>query len=262
MPGAAGAPGRDMRRLDLDELRQIVAAGARQDVFTTVSGAHLYGFGSRDSDVDLRGSHVLPLRDVVGLHPAPQTITRDWVQDGAEIDLVSHDVGKFFRMLLQRNGYVLEQLLSPLVVTSSDAHAEAVSLVPQIVTVHHAHHYLGFARGQLATFARTGELKPLLYTFRVLLTGIHLMRTGRVEARLPELLAAGSPAYRPELLLAKAEQEHAALVETGTVTRAQVGADVERLTEQLERAAADSHLPDSPTAGEALDDLLIRLRTA
>ena len=38
-------------------------------LFATISGAHLYGFPSADSDFDLRGVHLLPLRDVVGLHP-------------------------------------------------------------------------------------------------------------------------------------------------------------------------------------------------
>ena len=31
---------------------------------------------------------------------------------------------------------------------------------------------------------RTLRIKPLLYVYRVLLTGIHLMRTGKVEANL------------------------------------------------------------------------------
>ena len=36
-------------------------------VFATISGAHLYGFPSPDSDFDLRGVHLLPLHEVVGL---------------------------------------------------------------------------------------------------------------------------------------------------------------------------------------------------
>ena len=31
-------------------------------LFATISGAHLYGFPSPDSDYDLRGAHLLPLR--------------------------------------------------------------------------------------------------------------------------------------------------------------------------------------------------------
>ena len=43
-------------------------------VFATVSGAHLYGFASVDSDVDLRGVHLLPAAEVVGLRTGPETL--------------------------------------------------------------------------------------------------------------------------------------------------------------------------------------------
>ncbi len=41
-------------------------------VFATVSGAHLYGFASADSDLDLRACHVLPAAEVVGCRPVPR----------------------------------------------------------------------------------------------------------------------------------------------------------------------------------------------
>ena len=246
-----------MRDLDFAQLRRIVATEPRALVFSTVSGAHLYGFPSLDSDVDLRGAHVAPLTDVVGLRTAAETTTRDWLDDGAEIDLVTHDAAKFFRLLQRRNGYVLEQLLSPLVVTTSEAHAELVAMVPRLVTVHHAHHYLGFARTQSQLFDRTGELKPLLYTIRVLLTGIHLMRNGDVQAHLPTLLQlVGGPPYVADLMAAKAEGEHHSF----TGDREMVFTDLGFLTAQLEAAATDSTLADVPTAFEELHDLLLRLR--
>src|SRR5918995_2426397 len=80
-------------------------------LFATISGAHLYGFPSRDSDYDLRGSHILPLSQVVGLHVRHETVEKSGMHDGLEIDLVTHDVHKFFGLLLKKNGYVLEQLL-------------------------------------------------------------------------------------------------------------------------------------------------------
>ena len=42
-------------------LHRIVAAQPYPLLFATISGAHLYGFPSPDSDFDLRGAHVLPL---------------------------------------------------------------------------------------------------------------------------------------------------------------------------------------------------------
>lgn len=69
---------RDMRGLDYSELRDIMGDQPYRLLFATVSGAHLYGFPSRDSDVDLRGVHVLPAAEVVGLRTGPETLDRTW----------------------------------------------------------------------------------------------------------------------------------------------------------------------------------------
>ncbi|MCF3121590.1 nucleotidyltransferase domain-containing protein [Streptomyces arenae] len=244
---------------DLDvDLASVVAEQTDPLLFATVSGAHLYGFPSRDSDVDLRGVHLLPVADLVGLREPDETRSRMWRDDGVEMDLVTHDLRKFARLMLRHNGYVLEQLLSPLVAHTTDAHAELVALAPTVLTSHHAHHYRGFARTQWRLFEKNGELKPLLYTFRVLLTGIHLMRSGTVVAHLPTLLGEvpEAPAHLPELVAAKAEAEHGG----AAVDRARVAADVERLHALLDAAQADSALPGVHSAYDALDDLVVRVR--
>ncbi|GGU94191.1 nucleotidyltransferase [Streptomyces filipinensis] len=242
--------------LDID-LAPVVAEQPDPLLFATVSGAHLYGFPSQDSDVDLRGVHLLPAADLVGLREPEETRSRTWVRYGVELDLVTHDLRKFVRLMLRRNGYVLEQLLSPLVVRTTEAHRELAALVPGVLTGHHAHHYRGFALTQWRLFEKTGELKPLLYTFRVLLTGIHLMRSGEVQAHLPTLLElVGAPGYVPDLIAAKGEREHGA----AGIEHAHVAADVERLHTLLDEAQAASSLPEAPTAYDALHDFVIRLR--
>lgn len=230
-------------------------------VFATVSGAHLYGFPSPDSDYDLRGVHLLPLKEVVGLAVSNETVEVMTMRDGLELDLVTHDARKFFLMLLKRNGYVLEQLLSPLVVTTTDAHAELQALARGCITRHHAHHYLGFAETQWKRFEneQPHRIKPLLYTFRVLLTGLHLMRTGELVAHLPTLQATYGLSYLEELIARKQTG-----TEHGTLEAPELGhyrAEVERLRAALEQAHLESRLPDRPSAWGALDDLLIRLRT-
>jgi predicted nucleotidyltransferase len=226
-------------------------------LFATVSGAHLYGFASVDSDLDLRGAHLLPAEEVVGLRTGPETLQHDGVRDGVELDVVSHDLLKFARLLTSRNGYVLEQLLSPLVVVTGPVHAELVSLAPRLVTRHHAHHYLGFAAGQEKLYAGTGRLKPALYTLRVLLTGIHLMRTGRLETDLG-VLGAGL-AYVPDLIATKREAEHGPLPADAA---RRLAVDVPRLRAELEVARDASTLPDQPdpAAVDALHHLVVRTR--
>ena len=231
-------------------------------LFATVSGAHLYGFPSEDSDVDLRGVHVLSPPEVVGLDIGPETLQSSHVREGLGVDLVTHDVRKFFELLLRRNGYVLEQLCSPLVVRTTCEHAELIALVPGLLTRHHAHHYLGFAATQWRLFEkeRPRRVKPLLYVYRVLLTGIHLLRTGTVEASLPVLNETFRLSYVPELIARKREGAERATLDDADMTFH--AAEYTRLSGELERAREETHLPEVPSARPALHDLLVRIRLA
>lgn len=243
---------------DLADLSAVVAEQPDPLLFATVSGAHLYGFPSRDSDVDLRGAYLLPLEALIGLREPEETRGRMWDRDGVEMDLVTHDLRKFARLMLRRNGYVLEQLTSPLVVRTTETHAELCALVPEVLTHHHAHHYRGFAGTQWRLFEKSGELKPLLYTYRALLTGIHLMRSGEVRAHLPTLVeeVAEAPRRLPELVAAKAAAEHG----RAEVAFEDVRAEVEALHGVLDEAQAASELPEAVRAHDALDDLVVRAR--
>lgn len=147
--------------------------------------------------------------------------------------------------------------MSPLVVHTGEIHAELLSMVPGLQTSRHAHHYRGFANSQWALFNRTNEIKPLLYTFRALLTGITLMRTGVVDATLPNL---GGPAYLAELIEAKRTGEHRNLDTTEVVEARRLAADVERLHEELAAAQATTSLPERPTVDEQMHDLVVRAR--
>ncbi|MFZ2493398.1 MAG: nucleotidyltransferase domain-containing protein [Thermoanaerobaculia bacterium] len=81
-----------------------------------------------------------------------------------ELDLVTHDAEKFFRLLLKPNGYVLEQLFSPLVLSTSPAHAELLGIAKDCITRQHVRHYVGFAENQWRLFEKETppRVKPLL----------------------------------------------------------------------------------------------------
>lgn len=246
---------------DIDTLlRTVVAEQQYPLLFATISGAHLYGFPSPDSDYDLRGVHVLPLREVVSLNPRRETIEVSADREGLELDLVTHEVEKFCRLLLRPNGYVLEQLCSPLAVHTTVAHTELLALVPQLVTRHHAHHYLGFAETQWRLFdkERPGRVKPLLYVFRVLLTGIHLMRTGEVEANLVTLNETYRLPYIGELVACKLAGPEQGTLDDDDV--ALYAAEYTRLRGELEDARAASTLPDEPGCRDEVNGLLVRVR--
>lgn len=246
--------------IDFDKLRRQVEAHPYPLVFVTISGAHLYGFPSADSDFDLRGVHLLPLAQVVGLDPGEETVEQSGVHDGIEVDLVTHDAKKFFKLMLKKNGYVLEQLLSPLVVYTTPEHEELKSIAKQCITRHHAHHYLGFAATQWKLFRKEEppRVKPLLYVYRVLLTGLHLMRTGEVEANLLKLNETAKLLFIDDLVsrkLSGAEKGRLDAVDAEFHQR-----EYMRLIAELEHAADKSELPEAAIGKSRLYELLVLLR--
>lgn len=239
-------------------LQSIVRRQPYPLIFVTISGAHLYGFPSPDSDYDLRGVHVLPPAEVMGLFAPRDTIEESGEETGCELDIVTHDARKFFDLMLKRNGYVLEQLYSPLILSTTPEHEELKRIGRDCITRQHAHHYLGFVATQWRLFEKSHRIKPLLYVYRVLLTGIHLMNTGLVNANLVELNEAFRLPYISDLVRQKttgAEDDALAAVDITMHER-----EYARLTRELEESQSSSRLPDASSARPALHDLLLRLR--
>ncbi|MEG3928002.1 MULTISPECIES: DNA polymerase beta superfamily protein [unclassified Microcoleus] len=244
----------------ISNLAPIISVQPYPLLFATVSGSHLYGFPSADSDFDLRGVHILPLPKVIGLISGEETIEVSEVREGMQLDLVTHDIKKFFELLLKRNGYVLEQLYSPLIVYSTKEHEELKELASNCITKHHSHHYLGFAHNQWKLFEKEQprRVKPLLYVYRVLLTGIHLMQTGEVEANLVKLNEKFQLSYIPALIARKLGGEEKSVLEDAEIEFYRQ--ERVRLVNILVDASSTSHLPSNSDAKVPLNELLIKVR--
>lgn len=226
-------------------------------LFVTVSGAHLYGFESPDSDIDLRGCHQLPLCDLVGLKCAEPTFEKDGVHEGTEIDIVSHDVGKYFNLLVKNNGYVLEQIFSPLVVCGQSFLDRLRPIARKCVTKHHYHHYRGFYATQRRLIEKQAEkrAKPILYAYRVLLTGIHLLRTGNVEANLIRLNEEFRLPQISDLVASKTEEK----IAPPDLNWEFHATELDRLERRLSEAFEASTISETRDR-DAVNDLLINLR--
>lgn len=229
--------------------------GAR---FWTVSGSHLYGFPSTDSDIDLRGSFLAPLQKLVGLRTPTETVEPKGDFEGIEVEAVSHEVGKYLRLMCKHNGYVLEQVFSPLVAFGADFLAQLRPLAQKCVTKWCYNHYRGFLHTQRKLFEKeeVKRAKTLLYAYRVALTGVHLLETGEVQQHLPTLNDRFRLPFIPELIARKASAEF------GALTAVDVSFHTEQLDaweNRLNAAFEASTLPTEPPA-EELDRFLVELR--
>jgi predicted nucleotidyltransferase len=226
-------------------------------IFVTVSGAHLYGFPSPDSDVDLRGTFVAPLKQVLSLDKPKETREPKGLVNGVEVELVGHEIEKYLRLLVKPNGYVLEQIFSPLVVLTSPAHDELKSLAQAGLSRKLYHHYMGFAQGEWRDFQKPGvgkTVKRLLYLYRVLMTGIVLLTEGKVEANLIRLNERFE--FNLDSLIAMKVEEQAEFQGDPETHFA----DIRTLFERLPQARDSSPLPEDVPNRPALSDFLVRLR--
>lgn len=143
-------------------------------------------------------------------------------------------------------------------IARADAHNSGV------VTKDHAHHYLGFADTQWKLFLKKSprRVKPLIYVYRVLLTGIHLMRTGQVKANLIALNEEFRLPYIPELVARKVADSEQCTIDDANLAFHK--SEYVWLRTELQTAHETSQLAEAPSdeTKNALNDLLIRVRLA
>lgn len=244
---------------DVERGRRFLAArGAAHPLVVGVTGAHFYGFPSRDSDLDLKGIHVAPTAHVVSLSPPPETIDVLEVFEGLEVDFTTHEIGLALRLLLKGNGNMLERIVSPWQLVAGDGTEELGRVARAAVSKRFYYHYRGFFRRKCHECAADPvTAKGLLYAYRSALTGIHLLRTGECVGDLTVL----APLHGFDRSLALVEAKRAAAEHDPIGEAGEYRSDWPRLEAALDEAFASSPLPEAADAGPA-DELLVRLRRA
>ena len=148
---------------------------------------------------------------------------------------------------------------SPLIVETSPGHEELREIAQRCLTRRHVHHYEGFFRTQWRLFEKENppRVKPLLYCYRVLLTGVHLMRSGEVEGNLAVLAPVYGQDDLIELIEAKrAGNEQLRMPAPDTESHR---VRTERLLERLKAEAERSPLPEKHDEYGAMQDFVLRV---
>jgi len=245
-----------------DVIDPFIDAHPHDVLFLTASGAHLYGFPSADSDYDLRGCHIARADLMLGLKPPRETyevLDRD---APVEVDLVTHDVGKYFKLLLNKNGYVLEQIFSPLVIRGDERLEELRDLSKACITKHHFHHFRSFAKSQWEGLREGGPatVKKLLYSYRPLLVGIMLVEEKEIESNIVKLNERFGISMIDDLVQAKVEgNERMPLDLSGIEAHERLFLE---LSDRLVASSERSGLPDQPEGRDGIEAFLVRERLA
>jgi hypothetical protein len=238
-------------------LKNFVKDNVKRPVFFTVSGAHLYGFPSKDSDFDLRGVHVIDTKELFHFSKPDETIEIKAKLSEKEMDLVSHELEKFLTLVLSANGNMLEQLHSPIVIATSKEHEELKKLARNAVCKKLYQHYKGMAYQNYSRYIQEGivTVKKYLYVLRSLMAGIYVLQEGKIEADITKLNKKFKFSEIDELIRKKKQEK----IQMKREERLE--SLIRSLFEQLDYAHKTSKLPDDVQNSEEFDKFLLEVRT-
>lgn len=162
-------------------------------LYVTISGSHLYGFDSVDSDTDYRGCWLVDTNKLLGVDQP-----RDYIEvmDGDD-DIVLFELRKEIKLLDKGNCNVLEHLFAKQLYTS-DEYFELKKIIQLNLNMSGIYNsYRGMAWENYNKFCLKGmhTVKKFLYVFRAVLAGIHAIETRSIEPNLEKLLENNKESY-------------------------------------------------------------------
>jgi len=221
-----------------------------------VSGSHLYGWSSKDSDIDFRGVYTSDIRNFLGLkgnkdvlHPRHIVTADDYRLSLKDIDLDIElfEIKKMIDLALQGNCNILEELS-----------AEHIYNVPEFLKLRGLlldaygknglyGSYRGMARFNYRKYIRQGRntTKKYLYVFRSLMAGIYALQTGRIEPNIIKLNKYFEDALVENLIDTKTNGLEKDLYK-GTNADA-LDENIKTYMKSMEEAFIESKLPEKPS---------------
>jgi len=209
-----------------------------------VSGSHLYGFESDDSDIDVRGSFVLRKEELLGLKKPIEVLELN--QEESNYDIVLFELRKMIDLAIVGNCNILEELNAPQLYQTADF-VKLRQLINNSFGKRGIYNsYRGMAEFNYKKFILGGKsnTKKYLYVYRGLMAGIYVLENGIIQPNLAELNKRFELDNVFELIETKKNG-----FETDLVTVMEEGVldlEIKGLFEKLDKAYLNSKIPDQP----------------
>jgi predicted nucleotidyltransferase len=228
-------------------------------IFLTVSGSHLYGFPSKDSDIDYRGTFVVGTSHLLGLGRPTEAIELN----SGNNDIVLNELSKEIGLAIKGNCNIIEHINAQPILTTAEF-LRLRQLVNNAFGKNGLYNsYKGMATFNYKKFILQGRntVKKYLYVFRGLLAGIYVLETGIVKPSIVELNKYFGIKEIDDLVKLKLAGS-----ENDELPKELDQGNLEQLINQMfdiiDKAYVNSNIPERPTKDEvkALDDFLKNVR--
>jgi predicted nucleotidyltransferase len=201
-------------------------------ILSVVVGSRAYGLDVDGSDTDRRGVFVAPTEDFWRL---TKPVTH---RDGPLPEQFSWEVERFCLLALDANPTVLECLWSPIVEVVTPFGARLVGLRTAFLSRRAHETFAGYADAQFRRLdPGAPKWKQAMHMIRLLLSGLHLVRTGEPMVRVGE--------HRDRLLaVRRGEQPWPEVAAWHAALRAELAAAGSVLPAAPDRARVEEFLMD------------------
>lgn len=224
-----------------------------------VSGSNLYGWNSKDSDIDIRGCFVLKKEEFLGLEKPIEVLE---IKTDNDEDIVLFEIKKLISLALKGNCNILEELNA----TQFYKKADFVRLKQLINNAFGKkgiyNSYRGMAEFNYKRFILRGRntVKKYLYVFRGLMAGIYCLQTGLIKPNIEELnkhFKFKEVTQLLEIKRAGLENEPLKDLEEGKLDE-----KIRELFDKIDEAYLKCKMPEVPTKEEIeeVNKYLIKLR--
>ena len=164
---------KEMKTIIQSKLIEIEKTYDLKILFACESGSRGWGFPSPDSDFDVRFIYVKPFHSYLSITAEDDHLSFP-IND--ELDIYGWDLKKVLKLMGKSNTTPFEWLQSPIIYKEEQGFRDKLWALCQgcFLRKTNANHYLGIAKGALATMVNEDEIKikKLFYVLRPLLSAI------------------------------------------------------------------------------------------
>lgn len=243
----------------LSKMKEVVDKKQCKLTSMCLSGSHLYGFESEDSDIDIRGMFKVDTNKILGLSTPKNVIE---LQLGNK-DIVLFELKKEIRLALKGNCNSLEHWNAKQIYCTKE-YLKLKRLINNAWGKDGIYHsYRGMAEQNYKKFILQGRntTKKYLYVFRALMAGIHALQTGQIQPNIDKLNRYFKLPEVKMLIKCKKENKEKDMIPK-EIDSGELDKKIEELRTRAEEAYIKSKIPEKPSEEDVkkIEETLIGIR--
>lgn len=216
-------------------------------------GSKIYGWNTEDSDVDLRGIHVVSTEELMKIEHTEDVVRKTW----GDVDFVSFEIKKAIKLAISGNFNMFETVMADQLYAST-GFLSLRGIMKNLDYRRLIVGYRGCAVSNLKKFIKSNNpsykkdhVKKYLYVIRSLMAGIHILRYDEIEPNIMVLNERFNREIVKVLLRKKRDRE---------LLTKEEGSEVNLLIEELLEEIDEHNVIVDEVDNEEFNNLLVGLR--